>query len=97
MQITFELPEEIAHHFATDAAGLSRAAVEALVVEGVRSRKLSTGQARRALGLSTRMQADEFLKERGVYLPLTVEDVERDADLSRRFREQWSLSQTHRP
>ena len=57
-------------------------------IEGVRSGKLSTGQVRRLLGFSTRMEVDGFLKEHGVYLPLTVEDVDRDAKLSRDFREQ---------
>jgi len=49
------------------------------------------------LGFNTRMQVDGFLKEHGVYLPLTVENVEGEAKLSRHFREQWSSSQTLRP
>src|SRR5713101_6364529 len=87
MQVTRELPEDIAHHLADDRQDLSRAALEALAIEGVRSGKLSTGQSRRLLGFSTRMQVDGFLKERGVNLPLSVEDVERDVKVSRRFRE----------
>jgi hypothetical protein len=35
MQITVELPEDIAHHPANDRQGLSRAALEALAIEGV--------------------------------------------------------------
>ena len=97
MQITVDLPEDIARHFAADARSLSRAAIEALAIEGVRSGKLSTGQARRMLGFNTRMQVDGFLKEHGVYLPLTVENVESEAKLSRHFREQWSSSPTRRP
>ena len=90
MQITVELPEDIARHLAADAPSLSRAAIEALAIKGVRSGKLSTGQARRMLGFNTRMQVDGFLKEHGVYLPPTVENVESEAKLSRHFREQWS-------
>jgi hypothetical protein len=97
MRITVELPEDIARTFAADSRSLSRAAIEALAIEGVRSGKLSTGQARRLLGFNTRMQVDGFLKDHGVYLPLTIENVEREAKLSRRFREQWSSSQTLRP
>ena len=74
MQITLELPEDIARHFGADQQDLTRAAVEALAIEGVRSGKLSTGQARRLLGFSTRMQVDRFLKDHGVYLPLTAEE-----------------------
>jgi hypothetical protein len=97
MQITLELPEDIAHQLANDRQGLSRAALEALAIEGVRSGKLSTGQARRLLGFSTRMQVDGFLKTHGVFLPLIVDDVKRDTEVSRRFREQWSSSPTPRP
>ncbi|MDP3000903.1 MAG: UPF0175 family protein [Bryobacterales bacterium] len=94
MQVTIELPEDIANQFAGDLSGLSRAATEALAIEGIRSGKLSTGQARRMLGFQTRMQVDDFLKAHGVYLPLTTQSVEHDAELSRTFREQWPSSQT---
>ena len=79
MQVTIELPEDIANQFAGDLSGLSRAATEALAIEGIRSGKLSTGQARRMLGFQTRMQVDDFLKAHGIYLPLTTPSVEHDA------------------
>jgi len=97
MQITLELPEDIALHFGADQSALSRAALEALAIEGARSGNLSLGQVRRMLGFTTRMQVDGFLKEHGISLPVTVEDVEQEAEVSRRFREEWSLSQTRRP
>ena|ERR1035437_5468702 len=96
MQVIIEVPEDIASQFAGDLPGVSRAATEALAIEGVRSGKLSAGQARRMLGFQTRMQVDAFLKERGVLAPMTVQDVENDAELSRNFREQWPSSQTPR-
>jgi hypothetical protein len=76
--------------FAADPQSLSRAALEALAIEGIRSGKLSTGEVRRLLGFQTRLEVDAFLKEREVYLPLTIEDVERDAEASRNFRRQCS-------
>ena len=92
MRVTIELPEDIVNQFAGDLPGLSRAATEALAIEGVRSGKLSTGQARRVLGFQTRMQVDGFLKAHGVYLPLTPQDVDNEANLSRTFRDQWPSS-----
>lgn len=92
MQITVELPDDIARQLGGDQPQLSRTALEALAVEGARSGKLSPGQVRRLLGFSTRTRVDDFLKAHSVYLPMTVEDVERDAETSRRFREQWLLS-----
>lgn len=87
MQVTIEVPEDIANQLAGDASGLLRVATEALAIEGVRSGKLSAGQARRMLGFQTRMQVDLFLKERGVCLPMATQDVEHDADLSGAYRE----------
>jgi hypothetical protein len=39
------------------------------------------------LGIRTRYQMDGFLKAHGVYLPLTVEDVKRDAKTALAFSE----------
>ncbi len=89
MQVILDLPEDIAQQLAANSQGLRRAATEALAIEGVRSGKLSTGQARRLLGFRTRMQVDGFLKERGVYLPLTAEDVDREAELGQELRQSW--------
>ncbi|MFN0165888.1 MAG: UPF0175 family protein [Bryobacteraceae bacterium] len=89
MHVTVDLPEDIASQLASDEQALSRAAVEALAIEGVRSGKLSTGQARRLLGFETRLEVDSFLKDHGVVPTISVEDVERDADTSMAFREKW--------
>lgn len=62
-----------------DPQDLSRAALEAIAIEGARSGKLTTEQVRRLLGFSTRYQTDGFLKKHEVYYPLTSEQVERDA------------------
>ncbi len=56
MQVTLTVPEDLAEHFAEDATGLSRAALEALALEGVRSGKLTIGQARRLLGFRSRYE-----------------------------------------
>ena len=80
MQIVLNLPEEIAEYLGQDAKVISRAALEALVIDGVRSRHLSTAQARRILGLRTRFALDAFLKAHGVELPLTMEQVRKDTN-----------------
>ena len=80
MRVTLDLPEELIENLGADAQALSVAAREALVAEGVRSRRLSTAQARRVLGMETRFQIEAFLKERGIDSPLTIEDVRRDSD-----------------
>ena len=52
MQINLDVPEEIARNFGEDAKSVERAALEGLALEGIRSGRLSRGQARRLLGWS---------------------------------------------
>lgn len=85
MQIRLDLPEELAKYFGQDAKSRSRAALEALALEGVRSGKLSTAQARRLLGFRTRHQMDVFLKAHGLDLPMSLEQVHLDTDSALAF------------
>lgn len=87
MQAHLEIPEDLARRLAPSPEGLSRAALEALALEGVRSGKLTVSQARRMLGIRSRYQMDGFLKAHSVFLELTPEDVERDAEIARAFSE----------
>ena len=96
VDIVINLPEDIARVLQAGGADLSRAALEGLALEGVRSGKLSTGQARRLLGFSTRYDVDGFLKSHGVFLDTTVEEVERDAQTATEFSDRWTSSQTPR-
>ena len=89
MQITVQLPEDIARHLGVSHPDLSRAAVEGIALEGARSGELTSAQIRRLLGFQTRTEVDAFLKAHGVLLPVTVEDIESDAETSRDFRRRW--------
>ena len=86
MQVTLEVPEDLAHLLGKSPAGLTKAALEALALEGLRSQKLSVAQARRLLGIGSRYEMDGFLKAHEVYLPLTIEDIERGGGTARAFR-----------
>jgi hypothetical protein len=81
MQITLELPDEIAG----ELNDLPRALLESFALEGYRSGKITEEQVRKTLGYGTRMQVDGFLKEHGVYLNFTIEDLDRDTETSREF------------
>lgn len=78
MEVTLEVPEELARLLGESAAGIRQAALEALALEWLRSGKLSVAQARRLLGIASRYKMDGFLKSHGIFLPLYIEDVERD-------------------
>ena len=86
MQVTLELPEDLARLLGENSAGLTRAALEALALEGLRAGKLTVAQARRLIGISSRYEMDGFLKSHGVLLSLTIDDVQRDAETALSFR-----------
>jgi hypothetical protein len=66
---------------------LSRAAIEALALEGYRSERLSEGQIRRMLGFGTRMQVHAFLKAHNVYLNYSIHELENDLASLKHFEE----------
>lgn len=76
MQITVELPDDLAQR--PDPA---RAALEAMAIEGYRSGALSAYQTRLLLGFETRYELDGFLKEHQIWeRAYSVEDLEKDAE-----------------
>lgn len=85
MQVTLEVPEDVAQLLGGNADGLTKAALEALALEGVRSGKLTVAQARRMLRIASRDEMDGFLKAHGVLLPLTLEDISKDARIGTAF------------
>lgn len=85
MQILFDVPEDVARQFAAEPGGITRAALEALAVEGVRSGKLTVHQARQMLGIRSRHEMDGFLKAHGVFLPITLDDVVNDSKIAADF------------
>ena len=89
MQITLELPEDIAQRLEAQWKDLSRAALESLALEAYRSGVLTAAQLRRLLGFQTRMEVDAFLKQHDVF-DYTLTDLERDRETLRQLRESGS-------
>lgn len=90
MNLELQIPEKVAHLLTSEYADLPRAAVEALALEGYRSKRFSEGQLRRMLGFSSRLQVHAFLKEHGVHLHYSLEDLEQDHETSRELEEKVS-------
>jgi predicted HTH domain antitoxin len=82
MTFTLNLPEDIAKHLAAHGEDPAQAALQALAIEGYRSKTLSEEQVRRILEFETRLEVHAFLKQHGVYLNYAVEDLQRDIELS---------------
>lgn len=85
MSVTVELPARIEHQLVAEWGKniVSRKALEGLVIEAYRAEKLSAGQVAETLGLSV-IETEVFLKEKGVELPYTLEDLEADSESLRK-------------
>ncbi len=76
MNLIVPLPDDIASRLAADGADLARRALEALVLDGYRSGRLTRPELRRILGYGTRAELDGFLKAHGVDESMTIEEFE---------------------
>ena len=80
MEVTVQIPDELANRMGASGTDLSRRALEALAVEEFKSGRITKPELRRLLGFGTRYRLDGFLKSHGVYEAYTVEDFELDRD-----------------
>jgi hypothetical protein len=85
MQITIELPEDIAVGLESKWKDLPRAALEGLALEAYRLRALTAAQLRRLLVFETPMQVDAFLKEHKTF-DYSAADFEQDRETLRELR-----------
>jgi Uncharacterised protein family (UPF0175) len=96
MQVTLEIPDPIAEQLTAAGEGPKRLALEALAIEGYRSRRLSEFQIRHLLGFATRMDVHGFLKQHEAYLHYSLADLEQDDETARRVRSQMEAEQSER-
>jgi predicted HTH domain antitoxin len=81
MQITVQLPDDLAQH-----PNPGRVALESLAIEGYRAGTLSHFEASQLLGLS-RFEFDGFLKERRIYdHAYGLEDLAHDRETFRELQ-----------
>jgi predicted HTH domain antitoxin len=83
MQVTIELPDELADQIRKTSGAVARIILEAFAIDSYRSGKLTGGQVRQLLGLETRFELDALLKRAGVFREYTAEELERDFEASR--------------
>jgi predicted HTH domain antitoxin len=86
VEVTVNIPEDIARQLHTKWDNLPRAALESLALEAYRSGTLTTAQLRRLLGFESRNELDGFLKKAGIYLDYDLEDFRQDLETIRRVR-----------
>ena len=91
MDVQLRIPDDVARILQIEQPDLSRAALEALALEGYRSESLSETQVRRLLGFRTRMQVHAFLKAHNVYLNYSIHELENDLESLKHFEETLTL------
>ncbi len=82
MEVTINIPEDVAKVFLNNGENLEREILEATALEGYREGKLSQAQVRRMLSFATDMQVDEFLKRHKIFLEYDLEDVKNETNFS---------------
>ena len=83
MQVTIELPDELADQIRKTSGDVARRVLEAFAIDSYRSAKLTGRQVRQLLGLETRFALDTLLRQAGVFREYTAEEIERDFESSR--------------
>lgn len=79
MNVTIQIPDDLAHELAATGGDLSRRALEAFAVEEYKNGRLTRPAIRQLLGFATRDQLDGFLKAHAVVEDLpTLDDLERE-------------------
>ncbi len=92
MQISIVLPDEVVFSLQTRWGSLEQRLLEMIVIEAYRDGSISVGKVRELLGMSTRLEVDSFLKERGIELNYDQTDLEVDRQTHEQLKELGKLN-----
>lgn len=76
MNLTVQLPDDIATRLSPEGGDLSRRVLDAFLAEEYKHDRITKPELRRLLGIETSFQLDEFLKAHEVWIEYTPEDAE---------------------
>lgn len=88
MTITVQLPDSLGSQLFSNGQEPTRAVIEAIALEGYRSGRLTESDVRQLLGLETRIEVHEFLKEHKAFMHYTLEDLNHDSAVALQVAEQ---------
>ncbi|MFB2934888.1 UPF0175 family protein [Aerosakkonemataceae cyanobacterium BLCC-F154] len=78
MQITLELPDDIANKLQLQRTNISGRVLELIAADYYRQGRIGAGEVHRMLNFSSRWETYQFLKQEQAYLPYTEEDLAED-------------------
>ena len=90
-QIQIALPDELASFLKEKWGNLERKLMEIIAIEAYREGSISSGKLRELLGFSTPLEADKFLKDRGVDLDYDEEDFIADRQTHEQLEKEGKL------
>jgi hypothetical protein len=85
MQVTVNIPDDLAQQLIPAGQDPARAVLEDALVQAYRENRISRHQLQQALGIETRYELDGFLKARQVWIEYSLEEMERDRAVMERF------------
>lgn len=80
MELTVQIPDELANRLGAPESELSRRALEAFALGEFTGGRITKPELRELLGLGTRYELDGFLKSHGVYEDYTIADFEQERE-----------------
>ena len=81
MDVQVKIPDEF---FGSENQELPRQILEAVVLEGYKSKQLTTAQIKQILGFQTRLEVYDFLAKNGIaWVDYSIEDARRERELLR--------------
>jgi predicted HTH domain antitoxin len=86
MQITIEIPDELAEQLINCNQPISRHILEILTVEAYKTERITSAEVGRILNLS-RWEVDAFLKQHQAYLHYSLDDLEQDVRTLQQLRQ----------
>ena len=78
MDLTVEIPDDIASQMSAAGGDLSRRMLESFALEEYKAARISKAQLRHVLGFETRYELDGFLKAHDVWMNYTIDDVRQE-------------------
>jgi hypothetical protein len=91
MQVTLDIPDNLAAQLVAAGKDPAQAALEAVAIEGYRTAHLTESEVRQMLGYETRMQVHTLLAEHDVPLHYTQEHLQQDIDASNQLHSERTL------
>jgi len=75
MDVVFSVPDRLAERLEERWGDLAERALQAIAADGYREKVLTLGEVRETLGHSTRLETEQFLKDREILFEMTEEGL----------------------